>query len=157
MSVCSYLCQGNYLRHLEIGTNVSFLKCESVFYLGLEGKRILIDLTEPIIPYPKSQVSPLFLAHTLEVSEFRINLEIALKSNAKAKLKKFISEFELKANFHTFQDHQRFKIFHKEHSLDGKDYPVYPDALFIIQARASDYKEFFFVEINKEPSVLEEC
>lgn len=144
-----YLCHGNYLRRLEIGTNVSSLKSEAVFYLGLEGKRILGDLNEPIIPYPKNQISPLFLAHTLEVSEFRINLEIALKNNAKAKLNRFISEFELKANFHTFQDNQRFKIFHKERSLDGKDYPVYPDALFVIQARGSDYREFFFVEIDR--------
>lgn len=152
-----YLSGDNYLGRLDLP--IGQTKNETVFFLEKEGAKLLAFQNEEVYFYPKaSHVKPMYLAHALDISEFRLNLELALQNHPLVRFKNFIADFELKADFHSFKGRWRYQLYNQMlHKTKHKIYAVYPDATFILQGKGQyeEYQELFFVEIDRGTSSLQ--
>lgn len=147
------LIDGEYLGRFSPAIGFDNPKPDAVYYLKRAGASTLELQNEEVFFYPKAfAIKPMFLNHALDISEFRINLELALKEHAAVELRAFIPDYELKSNFHSFKGRWRYRLYNQViHKEKQRAYAVYPDAAIILQGR-NKYKEhrrLFFLEIDR--------
>ena len=100
-----------------------------------------------------------FLDHAVELSEFRINLELALQSLPDIHLKRFIADFEIKSNHSKLKGlgKNRYELYTKLKSKEtSASYIVYPDALILLEANINEQKfdKLIFLEIDRGTETL---
>ena len=128
---------------------------DTAYFLEKNGAELLMSEfpDEEIRLYGKAGlVKYAFLTHALELSEFRMYLEIAQKDHPRIQLGKFIADFEIKSHLQNAVGKKRFKLYHEvEHPIDRRKYLVYPDALIILKGKGEyeHVQKLFFLEIDR--------
>ncbi len=127
---------------------------EVAYYLDRKGDAALRDLgIEVLRPTKTGQVRPTFLLHALELSEFRVNLELAIQQQDDLSLHRFVADFELKSHVRGKRKSRRdFRLFDEvQHPATGREYVVYPDGLIVLKAARNDREKraLLFLEIDR--------
>lgn len=152
-----YLYHGGYLGRVECFTSGGQGSHEIAYYLDQLGVNKLIEYREEIegnfkiTPYNRpSRVKHRFLGHSLAVTDFCINLILALRHNPHLELVKLSLDFEIKSHMlknRSYQKKDRYLLFdqikQEDHELE-----IYPDILFVLQIKDSDIRKLFFVEVD---------
>lgn len=141
---------GRVIPFVQIGEGSS----ETAYFLDKSGGQALqAETGTELLAYAKgSQVKHQFLDHALDLSEFRVNLELALKDHALILLRRFVADFEIKGNFQKALGQENHKLFQEvSHPVSKVKYVVYPDALFIFQGQGEleKYQSLYFLEIDR--------
>lgn len=148
-----YLYHNKFLDRVVPFVQIGKGEAETAYFLDKEGTELLKDSEEEIYVYSKTgQVKHHFLSHALGISEFRINLEIALKNHTVIDLKRFTADFEIKAHTKEAVGKKIYKLFDEvTHPINKGRYIVYPDALIVFQGKGkySEYQKLFFLEIDR--------
>lgn len=148
-----YLFHNGFLGRIAPLAEVGKAPPETAYYLDKAGIRLLEDLQEPVlVPRKVAQVRPMFLEHALDLSEFRIHLDRALHAHPMVGLKRFISDFEVKAHLRGEVGRHRYKLYRELiHPTQKQRYVVYPDALIILQGkgRYARFQRLLFLEIDR--------
>ena len=148
-----YLFHNQYLGRMTPYVQIGHGSSEVAYYLDKNGRRYLEEIGETLTTYAKGgQVRPQFLHHALDLSEFRVHLELALQSHSIVELKRFVADFELKGKTKDAVGKKRYRLYDEvEHPVHRQSYVVYPDALIILQGK-DDYAHFqklYFLEIDR--------
>jgi len=125
---------------------------EVAYFLDKAGMEVLQGEEIEVVSPKIGQVRHQFLEHALDISEFRIHLELNLKENLKVNLKRFTADFELKSHLQKATGKKRYKLFDEVlHRLSKRLYTVYPDALIILSGtgKFENYKKLLFLEIDR--------
>lgn len=147
----AYAYLGRIGRQQQVGDGGA----ETAFFLERAGRELLANMGETIIPYPrggKDCPGILFLEHALELSEFRVRLELALARQAQLRLHRFVSEHELKEHVSRALRREAYRLYQRlTHPRTGREYVVFPDALFVLAGtgRLSEHRRLFFLEIDR--------
>jgi len=126
---------------------------EMCYHLAREGEKLLQECDEKVRHYNKSGTAKhIFLQHALDLSEFRVNLELALKESQIARLHRFVCDFEIKEKTDSAIGKYRYKLYHEcIHPLTRERFVVYPDGLIVLHG-VGKYEEFqtlYFLEIDR--------
>jgi len=100
----------------------------------------------------QKQVKYGFLQHAIDVSEFRIHLEIATNQSSSIQLHRFVADHELKTTTQEAIGKKRYKLFDSVyHTGSRQSYTVYPDALIIFRGRGEyeQHQKLYFLEIDR--------
>lgn len=148
-----------YLFHNKILGRITPLiqvgqgSAETAYFLDKAGAEILEDYDDDIYIYTKAhQVKHQFLEHALDLSEFRLNLELSLGDHPIASLKRFIGDFEIKSPTDEAIGKKIYKLYDEAiHKVSRKRYVVYPDGLIVLQGKGEyeQYQQLYFVEIDR--------
>ena len=150
-----FLYHDGYIARMVPYTRAGHGGEEVAYHLDKRGEATLQDLgIEVLRPTKTGQVRPTFLLHALELSEFRVNLELALRSRDDLALTRFVADFELKSHVHGRRDRRHYRLFDEvQHPTTKRSYVVYPDGLIILAAShpAADEtaKALYFLEIDR--------
>lgn len=148
-----YLFHNSYIGRTELFEHAGHGSNESAYFLDKKGlEQLETDDNSPTLSRKVGKVKHTFLRHALEVSEFRLCLELALKENPIASLHRFTADFEIKSHTNKAVGRKRYKLYDEViHPVSRKPIIVYPDALFILQGKGeySEYKKLYFVEIDR--------
>lgn len=129
------------------------LSAENAYYLGSKGIELLQGLGDEVLIYKKnSSVKLGFLNHTLDISEFRVLLTLALARQNVVDLHRFVSDFEMKTHLAGLHGLQRYRLFDSViHPLTQQKYSIYPDILMILKGinNYEGHQRLFFVEIDR--------
>jgi hypothetical protein len=140
-----------YLQRAEFYVHEGAIKPESAYFLGSAGLGLLTELGLPPPPYPTDRpgrVRHRFLEHALELSEFRLKLELALRPLPFLSLPRFVAEFEIKEHLQNAVSKERYKLYH---AFPGgpRRLVVFPDAMFILRQRETTAERLYFAEIDR--------
>jgi len=155
------------------------------YYLGPEGARLLTERGEDVYSYPKSgKVKHQFFSHALDLSDFRLSLELAIRHHKKVGSPLFVSYFEQwreredEAEAQTNESgqpgtttvvteqtispkasqrigYERFRIFFAFRSQRNERVVLYPDGLFVLQVKDKpQIKALFLLEIDRSTEGL---
>lgn len=148
-----------YLFHNKfVGRVMPFIQvghggAETAYYLDRLGIELLKEYEEPIYSYSrKNQVRHQFLNHALDLSEFRINMEIALKDHPIVEIHRFTCDFELKEHTAKVTGRNIFKLYDQiTHPVNRQNYVVYPDALIVLKGKGEyeQFRKMFFLEVDR--------
>ena len=124
---------------------------EFAYCLGSAGRSLLEASGEPVSTYKKvKMVKHQYLQHAIDLSEFRLTLELAIASLDRLQIDRFISYFETKEDRQRLNGKKRYRIYEEyTQPITGKKLVVYPDAVVILSAIGSDQKRLIFVEIDR--------
>ncbi len=138
------------------------LKQAYAYYLTSTGAEYLRDeCGQDNITIPrKNHFKHLFLQHSLGISEFFVNLHLAVQQEENLFLEQFIADFELKKRIreqHTNSLKER--EIYREFIYQGKKFTLLPDALFVLadtdpETSAQD-KKLFLVEIDRSTESIQ--
>jgi len=132
---------------------------ETAYFLDKAGIELLQDSGEEIHFLQKQggQVRHRFLSHALDISEFRLNLELAIQSHPVISLQRFTADFEMKEHTKKAIGKKIYKLYDEAiHPVNKKRYVVYPDALIILRGKG-EYEKFqrlYFIEIDRGTETL---
>ena len=153
-----YLFHGGYLGRLQPYVIPGKGGAEFAYFLDKQGRILLIDLGEDVTIFKKSrQVQTPFLQHALDLSEFRLNVELALQDHPFVELGRFICDFEMKRHTDNATRLKRYKLYDELHNpLTKERYVVYPDGMMIVQGKGEDADErrLYFIEIDRGTETL---
>lgn len=144
-----------YLGKIAAAAQLLGDHAETAYFLESGGAALLTRLEEKLVPYPRShpgRVRHYFLEHALTLSEFRLQLELALTGHARAQLRRFVSEHELKEGAERRLSKEAYRLYHEfPHPHRPLPYVVHPDALFILAGSGpySGRQRLYFVEIDR--------
>lgn len=147
-----YLYHAGYIGRIQPMTDSALGHAEMAYFLEPAGAELLDDDSLPRFSR-KGMVKPLFLRHALDVSEFRINLEIAVGGLPDITLHRAVMDFELKSHTENAVGRRRYRLFDEVLDPIGKrKLVVHPDMLFVLKAETMDgrvFQRLFFVEIDR--------
>lgn len=143
---------------------------ETAYFLDRAGAELLrLQGIEPVTPPSTTQVGHAFLSHALDLSEFRVHLERALTRRPDITLKRFTSDFELKAvtkkavrgkqnRLSAYKLYDEFTPPGAGPAAEKKRFFIYPDALIILekQVAAKVFRQLLFLEIDRGTEPLTE-
>ncbi len=131
---------------------------ELAYCLGLKGFALLEELGEIHTPYRKAkQVKHQYLQHAIDLSEFRLNLELAIAPLDNLEISRFTPYFEIKEARQGLYGKKRFKLYEEYiQPITGKKLVIYPDALIILSVPNTNQKRLVFVEIDRGTEGLEQ-
>lgn len=140
-----------YLQKVEFFVSGNAIQQESAYFLGPQGIALLGELGLPPPPFSTERpgrVKHRFLEHALDLSEFRVKLELALRNHPVLELQRFIADFEVKEHLQNATARERFKLYH---AFPGgtERLIVYPDALLILRHKPTGARRLYFVEIDR--------
>jgi hypothetical protein len=148
-----YLFHNGYLGRVMPFVRVGEGSSETAYYLDRAGRDILQQGGEEIAAYAAGgQVKHQFLDHALDISEFRVHLELALADHPAVEIHRFTADFEVKAHTTDAVGKRRYKLFDEvAHPVSKESYVVYPDALIVLRGKGSleQYQRLYFVEIDR--------
>lgn len=148
-----YLFHNKFIMRLVPFMPVGHGSGEVAYCLDKAGVEFLRNQGEEVYAYTKpSQVRYQFLNHALELSDFRIHLELALNDHPIAEMKKFTCDFEIKSHTRNVIGKHRYKLYSEViHPVNQKRYVVYPDAMIIFKGKEKyeNYKALYFLEIDR--------
>lgn len=153
-----YLFHNGYLGRVMPFVRIGDGSSETAYYLDRAGRDILSQAGEEIASYAVgSQVKHQFLDHALDISEFRVHLELALAEHASVEIHRFTADFELKTHTADAIGKRRYRLFDEvAHPVTRGTYVVYPDALIVLKGKGSleQYQRLYFVEIDRGTETL---
>jgi hypothetical protein len=148
-----------YLRRIEPYVQVGQGSAETAWFLGRAGEEILRARGEKLLCYARdnsARVNHQFLSHALEISEFRLQLELALRHHPFVTLQRFIADFEMREHASATLGKKAFLLYHEVSvpaapGRPAKTYIVYPDALIRLHGRPpfDRLRHLFFLEIDR--------
>lgn len=145
-----------YLGRITPSGQIGEENAESAFYLDKAGFDLLVSMGEEPTPFPRSRpghsTGHAFLAHSLLISDFRISLELAIKSVPRLSLGRFVHDAELKTHLRRSLKKDAYKLYNLlPHPRGQKDYVVHPDALFVLAAPGKEtvHQRLLFLEIDR--------
>lgn len=125
---------------------------EVAYHLDKAGAEYLQDEELPVVSSKIGQVRHIFINHALDISEFRLNLEINLKNHPKVALHRFIADFELKNHLQNAIGLKRYRLYDEVYNCrERKKYVVYPDSLIILNGKGKyeGFSKLIFLEIDR--------
>ena len=126
---------------------------EIAYYLDKEGQALLSEYGEEVLHTNKpGSVKRVFLQHALDLSEFRLCLEVALTGHERIELHRFTCDFEIKSHTDMAIGKRRYKLYSEViHPLTRERFIVYPDGLIILRGkgRYEQFQRLFFLEIDR--------
>ncbi len=148
-----YLFHNGYLGRVMPFVRIGEGSSETAYYLDKSGRELLKQAGEEVGAYAfGGQVKHHFLDHALDISEFRVNLELALVDHPVAEVHRFTADFEVKAHTADAIGKRRYKLYDEvTHPATREPYVVYPDALIILKGKGKfeDYQRLYFLEIDR--------
>lgn len=147
-----------------IGVITPFVKAgqgsgESAYYIDKAGMNLLEEYGEPVRAFPKSgKVRHFFLNHALDLSEFHLLLELALRNHPKIRLSRFVCDYEVKSHLDGTTGNKAFALYDEvTHPVNRQRYVVHPDALIVLQGTGDleKYQKLYFLEIDRGTERLE--
>ncbi|WP_169742981.1 replication-relaxation family protein [Desulfobacter vibrioformis] len=147
-----------------IGVITPFVKTgqgsgESAYYLEKSGMNLLEEYGETVRAFSKSgNVRHFFLNHALDLSEFHLLLELALRNHPKIHLRRFVCDYEVKSHLNSEKGNKAFALYDEvTHPVSRRSYVVHPDALIILQGKGEleKYQKLYFLEIDRGTERLE--
>lgn len=109
---------------------------EMAYYLGRKGRQLMKQEGQIVKYWRKGgEVKYQFLEHALAVSEFRLNLELAVNALEEVTLEQFIPDFQMREHAEGFVGRKRYLLYREvTHPVNRKSYVVHPDALIVLSA-----------------------
>lgn len=148
-----YLFHNGYLGRVMPFVRIGEGSSETAYYLEKTGRELLQQAGEEIAAYATGgQVKHQFLDHALDISEFRVNLELALADHPAVEIHRFTADFEVKTHTTEAIGKKRYKLYDEiTHPVTRAPYTVYPDALIILKGKGKfeDYQRLYFLEIDR--------
>ena len=148
-----YLYHNKFITRIMPFMPVGHGSGEAAYCLDRDGMELLRDQGESVnLPNKAGQVKYQFLNHALDLSDFRIHLELALLDHPKVELDKFISDFEIKSHTKQAVGRKIYKLYDEVvHPVNRERYVVYPDALIIFKGKGefANYQTLYFLEIDR--------
>jgi hypothetical protein len=149
----AYRYAGRIQPYVQIGNG----SAESAWYLERGGEELLRALGEELVAYPRRQtgrVKHQFLAHALDISAFRLALELALNKHPGVALHRFTADRELKRQVAAALGPGAYQLYDQvtdPRAIRGCTYVVYPDALVVLRGRGefAGAQQLYFVEIDR--------
>lgn len=141
-----FLQQGNQDQNADMAYRLDFM-----------GARYLDDFGIPVLySRKKTRVKHNFLLHALDLSEFRLNLELALAQSENLAMRKFIPDFLQKEGQPNLMGLNRYRLYDEiSDPATGQKAIFYPDALVVLENTKAESKRLFFVEIDRGTEGLE--
>lgn len=144
----------SYIGRLAPYVQAGKTSADFVYYLDKVGEEACIENGYKVRKWPKRKnVKHLFLNHSIAISEFRINLDMAISKKNDMCLETFIPDYEMKSIQDRELGENRYKLFSKVfHPVQKKFYVVYPDALIIFskkQPNGKTEKALYYLEIDR--------
>jgi hypothetical protein len=153
-----YLFHNGYLGRVMPFVRIGEGSSETAYYLDKAGRGVLEQAGAEITPYPTGgQVKHQFLDHALDISEFRVHLELALADHSAVEIKRFTADFEIKGHTANAIGKKKYKLYDEvTHPMTREPYIVYPDALIVLQGKGKleSYQRLYFVEIDRGTEAL---
>ncbi len=147
------LYHGGFIGRIEPKTTIGHGSAEIAYCLEKSGAEVLAGMGETPRVYGKAgKVGPLFLEHALDVSEFRVMTELALRDHPAVALARFVADFEIKSEAKPGTGKERYALYSAmAEPLTGRTLEVYPDALVILRGTGefAEHQELFMVEIDR--------
>lgn len=145
-----YLYHNKYINRIIPLFQVGQGSPETAYYLDKKGIALLEDQGEEIGSYARpGQISFQYLTHSLAISQFRVNLEVALKDHPIIELHRFVADYEIKGQTEAAIGKHKYKLFDQvQHPISKESYTVYPDALIILKTKPDQkpYQRLLFLE-----------
>jgi hypothetical protein len=120
---------------------------------------LLGEYGEKVRAFPKSgKVKHFFLNHALDLSEFHLILELALRNHPKVTLHRFVCDYEVKSHLNNGKGNKAFALYDEvTHPISNRRYVVHPDALIVLQGKGEleGYQKLYFLEIDRGTERLE--
>lgn len=140
--------------YVQIGNG----SAECAWHLDRSGWELLRALGDELVAYPRhrrsGRVRHDFLAHALDLSEFRLVLELALRNHPVIGLHRFTGQHELKRQVTAAIGTDAYLLSDgvtDPHAMQGRTYKVHPDALVVLKGKGTfaDARQLYFVEIDR--------
>jgi hypothetical protein len=147
-----YLFHNKFIGRIMPLTRMGDGSSEIIYFLDKAGEEYLQESEEAYVYTKAGQVGHMFLNHALDLSEFRLNLEQALKAHSIVSLQTFIADFEIRHPTQGAVGNKIYKLYDEVfHQVEKKRYIVYPDALLLLQGKGEyeSHKKLYFVEIDR--------
>lgn len=151
-----YLFHNGYLNRIKPITPDRKGDGEYVYVLDKKGMDLLEAYDIDLLPYAKRKPAKhQFINHVIDLSRFRIDLELALAANPIIELKRFVCDFELKSFTQNLTGRWIYKLYDevKHPTFKEATFAVFPDALIILGGKVgTDYAKFqqlYFLEVDR--------
>ncbi|MGB1234676.1 MAG: replication-relaxation family protein [Planktomarina sp.] len=107
---------------------------EIAYYLDRKGRQLMRKENQTVKYWRKGgEVKYQFLEHALAVSQFRVDLEIAVSQMDDVSLDLFIPDFEMRKQAEEYVGKKRYLLYREAtHPANRKSYIVHPDALIVL-------------------------
>lgn len=149
----------SFIQKVSPYTRLGDPQAEFVYFLDKKGARYLDDLGFPSTTWRKAKdVKQQFLQHALDLSDFRINLELGLKQQELVRLDTFIPDFQMRRGAQQYASKHRYELYTELVSpTNRRSYVVYPDAMIVLTAELDGqrFDSLYFVEIDRGTHGLE--
>ncbi len=128
---------------------------ETAYCIGPEGIKLLTDFGEEIrspVSRKNAMVKHSFLAHALDLSEFRVKLELAFRTLEHFELHRFTADFEIKDHVKgSVKNPEAYKLYQEVRDEQGRPSVVYPDALIVLRGHGphEGLQRLLFLEIDR--------
>lgn len=152
-----FLYDAGYIDRLVPYVRAGHGGAEVVYHLARKGEQLLKDLGIDVLrPTKTGQVRHQFLHHALEMSEFRLNLQLALRKHDDVALHRFICDFELKSHISRRKSRFDYRLFDEVQDPKTKrKFVVYPDGLIILKAtKDTEKRALILLEIDRSTEPL---
>jgi hypothetical protein len=143
---------GKILPYVQIGQHNA--GADTAYFLGPAGVQLLIARGVSVSDYAhgnSGRVRHFFLEHALQISEFRVHLELALADAQSVELHRFTADYELKSQAASHTGRRASKLRHEIlHPRVNKTFLVHPDALIVLRGKDpfQHVRRLLFLEID---------
>lgn len=145
-----YIYHNQYLGRIAPFTQAGQGSGEMAYFLDQAGAEFLRDVGKEPLSLPRNhRVRHAFPWHALDIADFRVHLECALR--------RFTADFELKEPTKSAIGNKRYRLYDEVlHPINKQRYVVYPDALIILQGKGEHqgFQRLFFLEIDRGTAPL---
>lgn len=147
-----YLYHAGYVGRIQPVGSTPLDQPEMAYFLERDGAELLSNENLPQFAR-KQHVKPLFLRHALDVSEFRVNLELATQALPNVSLHRVVMDHEMKSYTENAVGKRRYRLFDEVYDpTHRRNLVVHPDMMFVLRAELADgcvFQRLFFVEIDR--------
>jgi hypothetical protein len=150
-----YLFHNGYLDrifpYVQLGTEEKDASSDVAYRLDKQGVTYLEDSGEEVIfPTRKRRVRHEFLRHALDLSEFRVCLELGLAALPGYQLRLFVPDFLQKEGATGLTGLRRYRLYDEiRDPATGEMVVFYPDAMMVLEATGADARRLYFIEIDR--------
>ncbi|MBO6792094.1 MAG: replication-relaxation family protein [Dinoroseobacter sp.] len=153
------LFHSGYIHKAEPYSRLAQPQSEYIYLLDKKGAEYLAKIGKAERSWRKGRdVKQAFLQHALDLSEFRINLELALSKQDVVYLDTFIPDFQMRSRAQDYASRHRYELYTELVSpINRRSYVIYPDALIILKAERNGkvHDRLLFLEIDRGTHGLE--
>lgn len=147
------LYHAKYINKVETYEGRKDINPNWVYFLDKKGMQYLHDRGIAARIWAKTkQVKFNTLQHALDLSEFRISLEIGLEKNEVISLKTFIPDFQMQ-KVSALQNARNKRIAYTTiiSPVNKQSYIIFPDALIVLQALVKEvsHEKLYFLEVDR--------